>query len=275
MKQFEEILSKVTSSPHHNKMMRFVKPLKDHFGVNHFWYYRITFSGHYSYVGTHQAWSEYCLDSEMIDHFSCLRHPTVTKTGLSLMKPCGDEKYKKLLDKAWEKFRIHFSLNMIQSTADGIEAYGFGSQFNDQKNEERLLNELPSLIHFTKVFKQENQKIFDLLENVQADLTSYIGPVFYEIPKGIELPLNRSRFLRDIGYKLPSLTPRELDILKFLANGFPASYMAKKLHLSSRTIENYVARMKIKLLCTDKVELIQKAQEISSIGYFSRVPYVG
>lgn len=268
MKQFEEMLRKVTASPYHDAMVRFARPLKDHFGINHFWYYRITTSGQYSYLGTHLPWNEYCLNSGMIDHFSCLRHPSIIKSGISLMKSCGDEKYQKLLDTAWEKFQIHFSLDMIQYTDDGIEAFGFGTQFKDQKNEQRLLNELPLLTHFTKAFRQKNKKMFQVVEDVQADLTAYLGPSFYEAPKGIELPLDRTAFLRDLDYKLPYFSPREIDILKQLASGYPASHIAQELNLSVRTIENYLVVIKDKLLCSSKVELIQKAQEMASVGVF-------
>jgi DNA-binding NarL/FixJ family response regulator len=66
-----------------------------------------------------------------------------------------------------------------------------------------------------------------------------------------------------------SLTPRELDLIKWIAHGYPASYIAHQLQLSIKTIENYTATIKCKLNCKSKIELINKALEITSTGYFN------
>lgn len=47
-----------------------------------------------------------------------------------------------------------------------------------------------------------------------------------------------------------------------------AGYIANQLQLSTRTVENYLATIKSKLCCQSKLELIQKAQEIASAGFF-------
>lgn len=271
MKQFRDIVRAFTSAPDYDSILRFVKPLKDHFGINHFWYARITFTGKHSYFGTTREQVEDCMNEGMVDHFATLRHPSLIQPGISLMKADGDEKFQKILDRSWEKFQIHFSLTLNRPTPDGVESFGFGTQFKNPKIEEQLLNEAPVLTHFIHVFRQKYQRFIRSVDEVEADLREYLGPVFYEHPKGLQLPLDRSLFLREIGTHLPSFTSREIDILKLLANGFPASYIGKKLHLSPRTIENYLAGLKAKLHCKDKVELIQKTQDIAATGYLGTV----
>lgn len=268
MKQFREIVKSFTSNPEYESILRFVKPLKCHFGINHFWYARITFAGKHSYFGTTRDQVEDCMDASMVDHFATLRHPSLIQPGISLMKANGDEKFQKILDRSWEKFRIHFSLTFNRPTPDGVESFGFGTQFKDLKQEEMLLNEAPLLTHFIHVFRQKYQKFLHSVDEVEADLTSYLGPLFYQHPKGLKLPLDRSLFLKEIGTQLPSFTSREIDILRLLASGYPASYIAQQLYLSPRTIENYLAGLKSKLQCKNKVELIQKTQDIASTGYF-------
>jgi DNA-binding CsgD family transcriptional regulator len=249
-------------------MQRFVLPLKEAFGVNHFWYYRITYSGHYSYLGSHSEWSEFCFDGALLSHFPCLRHPNALQQGLHLMKASEDEGYKQMLQIAWDKFRINFHINLQNNIPQGIEAFGFATCFNDPKAEERLLNELPLLRQFCKIFQSKHQKLFELLEDYQVDLASQFGPVFFERPKTIALPFNRDMLLRKmgLGYVL-NLTPREIDVLRFVAKGYPATYIAKHLALSRKTVENYIAIIKSKLLCNSKIELINKTQEIVSTGY--------
>lgn len=269
MSGLHEMLRKINSSPHHNRMQRFAAPLKECFSINHFWYYRITDSGLYSYMGTHTAWDEFCIDNALSSLFPCLRHPNIVQPGIQLMKTEGDPKYQEMLQTAWSKFKVNFNINLLSKIPDGIEAFGFATCFNDAKAEERLLNDLPTLSRFIKIFREEQPELFLLLENNQVDLSSQFGMVFYEQPKAISFSRKHEVFLQKIGLgPVLTLTPREVDILKFVSNGYPASYIAKQLHLSIRTVENYLAVVKDKLSCRSKVELIQKAQEIASIGYF-------
>jgi DNA-binding CsgD family transcriptional regulator len=247
-------------------MLRSTQPLNDQLGINHFWYYKLTHSGHYSYLGTHTAWSEFCFNNGMVQSFPCLRHPNILQPGLSLMKSNQDKDFKTVLDTAWEKFRINFNINLLNQTADGIEAFGFASRYNDPFAEERLLNELPLLMQFTKVFRTENKKLFDFLEDNQVDLSSEFGMKFYQRGNSPAIPCNREEFIRKMGYEsFLSLTSREKDILRYMANGYPASYIATELKLGKRTIETYMDKLKMKFDCDSKVDLIKKAKEFVSI----------
>jgi DNA-binding CsgD family transcriptional regulator len=264
MKQFHKMLNSITSSGHYDQMRRFVAPLQDHFGINHLWYYRITKEGDYSFLGSHAAWSEFCFDTASTAHFPCLRHPNSFQNGISLMKSSADTIYQKTLQSAWEKFSINFHINLVQKLPEGMEAFGFASCFDDPKADERILNELPLLTHFIKSFRKTCAKLFHILDDNQVNLPQAFGPVFYESPKSISLGQDRKTLLKKIGlHGLFLLTMRELDVLHFLAFGYPASYIAKKLQLSVRTIENYISNIKSKLSCSTKSELIQKAQEIA------------
>jgi DNA-binding NarL/FixJ family response regulator len=102
-----------------------------------------------------------------------------------------------------------------------------------------------------------------------VNLPAHFGPLFYERPKSLMIPIEREEFIKKMGFgSILSLTPRELDVLKQLSSGYPANYIAKQLQLKKRTVENYIATIKCKLACYSKVELIQKSQEIDSLGYF-------
>jgi DNA-binding CsgD family transcriptional regulator len=267
MNPFSEMMRKIQSTVHYCRMVRFARPLYDHFGVNHFWYYRITRSGAYSYVGTHAAWNEYCFDRSLLAHFPCLRHPSILRRGINLMKADDNEQYKEVQKQAWDKFNINFNFNIFDNCSEGIEAFGFGTRFQEHEVKERLINELPLLRHFIKEVRQKHETLFHLLEENTVDLPVNMGAIFYERPKKIVLPFERSLFLRQIGLGSIELTPREKDIARFLASGFPASYIKDKLHLGLRTVENYIATLKGKLFCRSKVELIKKTQELASIGF--------
>lgn len=262
------MLRKTTSSPLFDRMLRSAAPLKDHLGINHFWYYKVTDSGHYSYIGTHTAWNEYCFDHEMLINFPCLRNPSTLRSGIILVKNSAHEGFRKVLDTAWEKFKINFNINLLQKIPEGIEAFGFATEYNHPSSDQKLLNELGLLRNFTQLFRKNNQRLFQLLEDNPVDIAAYFGPLFHECEAHYLAPSEREVVLVKLGL-MPAfqLTPREKEILRWAAEGYPAPYIASKVFLSRRTVENYIDIIKGKLSCYSKVELIQKAKELAAIGY--------
>lgn len=267
MNPFLEMMSKTQSSPYYDQMVRFAKPLYNHFGINHFWHYRISQMGAYWYVGTNGSWNEHCFGESLIHHFPCLRSPNVLKTGISLMRAGNNQEYAQVLKIAWEKFHIHFNLNLFETCNDGIEAFGFGSRFSDHESDEQILNELPLLRYFIHDFRKKHGKLINLLGDNAVDLSVHMGAAFYERPKQIVSPMHRERLLQELGCSsIAHLSKREREVLRLLASGFPASYIKEQLHLGLRTVENYIASIKNKLPCHSKVELIKKAQELILSG---------
>ncbi len=57
------------------------------------------------------------------------------------------------------------------------------------------------------------------------------------------------------------LTPREKECLEYSAKGFTAKQIAQKLHISPRTVEEYINQLKFKFNVTSKQELIQSVLE--------------
>lgn len=260
---YGQMFKKITASSQFDSMRRFVKPLQDHFKINHFWYYKITDSGHYSYFGTHTEWSEFCFENNLYDCFPCLRHPNTITPGISLMKSGAQDRYKELIDEAWNKFQINFNVNLTKTCSEGIEAFGFASCVNDPKADERIINELPTLKKFIGVLKERYNKLFEITDECQINISELIGTNFYQSQNSITLPIKKEIFLKKLGIFLPSeITERELEVLKFLTRGYSASYIAQNLFLSVRTVENYINNLKNKLNCYSKTELIQKSIEI-------------
>jgi len=65
------------------------------------------------------------------------------------------------------------------------------------------------------------------------------------------------------------LTPREMECLFYLMRGRTTKHIAKILNLSPRTVEIYVARLKMKFNCVNKSDLIYKTIEE---GYMEIIP---
>ena len=116
------------------------------------------------------------------------------------------------------------------------------------------------------LFCEENQKLIHIAYDNRVELAPIVGSSFYELPKERFDLDKRNLLIHKLGLgEILSLTPRELDIIKYMAHGFLANYRGKKLHLSVRTIENYIAVIKSKLNCESKTSLIQKSREIVSV----------
>lgn len=266
MTPFQLMNHKVTSSVYHNKMMRYVKLLENYLGVNHFWYYRITNEGRYSYVGTHNGWNEFTFGSDAFSKSAYLRHPDSLLPGISLMKNIVYDPYMDLLNTAVEEFGLNFHIHLLKKIPEGVEGYGFATHSKLRLKDEHLLNELPLLKQFIKQFHEENTNIFKIIDANQVDLASHIGSVFYENAMHSNVLKNRDEFLRKMGFeKILSLSAQEKRVFKALASGFTAQHIAKGLFLSKRTIEHYIENIKDKLFIDSRIELIEKAKEFAAI----------
>jgi DNA-binding NarL/FixJ family response regulator len=59
----------------------------------------------------------------------------------------------------------------------------------------------------------------------------------------------------------PTLTDREREILNLIAQGHPNPAIAKQLHLSPKTVGNYVSNIFTKLQVADRVQAVIRARE--------------
>ena len=57
------------------------------------------------------------------------------------------------------------------------------------------------------------------------------------------------------------LSKRENEILTYVTKGYNAKQIAKKLDISSRTVEQHVENIKFKMNVSSKAELIEKVME--------------
>lgn len=275
MTTLQEMHERTVSSYEFDRMLRSIRPLCDYLNVNFFYYLRILTQGdkaNYIFLGTHLKWQEYSYnDPTSLSSWPVLRHPDKLSSKIDLIKHNADHRLSHLLEVAWNKFGINFSLGIQRKIDRGIESYGFGLSSQHCKAEEQLLNELPLLKNFISFFHTENKGLLNLASENQVEISSLLGPTFYDM-QTLSTPSiispNKKTLLKQLGLEsIFLLSIREMDILKFIAYGLPASYIAMKLHLSYRTVENHVASIKSKLDCHSKVELIKKAQDIISVIY--------
>ncbi|HTS17978.1 MAG TPA: response regulator transcription factor [Verrucomicrobiae bacterium] len=68
------------------------------------------------------------------------------------------------------------------------------------------------------------------------------------------------------GSAMDKLSDRELVVFQLLGNGYGPSQIADELHLSVKTVEGYMARIKEKLVLKDARQLVQQAIQWNKIG---------
>ena len=173
-----------------------------------------------------------------------------------------------MLDTGRDKFNVNHCFQLMDKTSNGVEAFGFSSNSSNPLQVALLLNELSLLRLFIKKFREENRSLFSCLEDNQVNLAELLGSVFYDEPVPVMPQLTKRRALfKQFGIEY-SLTPREKEIIVPLLKGYSASQIGKQIFLSKRTVEHHVERMKEKLGCNSKAELIQKSRELEAYGLF-------
>lgn len=251
------------------KINKFCTPIIDNFGVNHFWYYKVTNEGYYTCLGSSLPWTEYYFGEKLYLSNPYLRNPANFQSGTSFIRPIKDYSYQKSVDIGVRNFRINQSLVFLEKGRDGVEGWGFASHLPIPTFESLCINEMPLLKFFVKKFREEFNSLFCKMSEDLVDIASLIGPTFYKNDSTIQTPpIKRKLFLKQFHLsQILELSNREKEVLFLVSKGLFAIQIADHLQLSKRTVEHYIENIKNKLNCFSKAELIQKANEFLSIGY--------
>lgn len=250
------------------KFRRFCRPLKDFLRINQFYHYRLTHSGHYAVIGLHTEWEEYFFSEKFHLSFPYFRHPRYIESGQALPQVINEKKFKQVLYEGEKKFNVNLSLVVMEKTAEGVDAFGFGLASADLSHHLALYNELPLLRLFIEHFRQEFKGLSPAFDEYQVDFASAIGQPFYQpICAHSIKPSDRTRFLEQMGMlsEIP-LSSQDKRTLRYLLDGYSAPHTAEMMLLSPRTVEHRLERLKEKFGCFSKTELIQKARLLEKLG---------
>ena len=269
MSALEKMLQNV-SGCYYNKINKACQPLLDHFGISNFSYHKLKQTGEYYCLGNNVRWLEHYFSEKYYLNQPHFRHPRNFQSSVCLSKHILNDEYQNFFQIASEKFNVHFGVVLINKVYDGLEIIGLDANTSSKMHDILILNELPLIREFIKKFVDENQFLIRLLEENQVNMGALIGPKFQNADISVTANLTRRKqFLKELGIEIPtSLSIRDKEVLKQLLNGNSAAQISKNLFLSCRTIEHYIERIKNKLVCFSKYELIKKARELEHFGYF-------
>lgn len=256
----------------HDKLRRFCDPLVHHFGVNDFVFQKETKGGLSQGIGLNRNWITYYYAEGMYLLNPLSSHPNLHQEGVILVDDRIDQSAKKLLENASLKFGIHHKLIISVKVSDGTEFYTFGLTTSHALQIMKFFNEMSLIKAFIKEFKERFKTEILGMNDYGVDVRTLKGAAYQKLSFDLfPQPLEKHEFLNQIGIKPPEnpLTKKEIAIVKYFLKGLSAPKIANELIISSRTVEHHLERIKDKLNCFTKAELIQKIQHFDSIGYLN------
>ncbi len=255
---------------YHDRIKKFCGPL-NLFGVNHFFHARVTHTSHFTGINLHPEWEEYFFSNKnhlLLWPDKC--QPLKVKSNVRFLMENENDPHKELIHIAKEKYSINFSLQIVEKTNQETDIFGFALDSPNPLKHMTLLKEMPLLRLFIKRFKEEFKGLYKHLNDHQIDLKSFLGPQFYNKKISPASPsLARDCFLQKMNIKIPlPLSNREIEVIRYLIQGYSASQIGLNLYISKRTVEHHLERIKEKFDSSNKAELIRIIRELESIGFF-------
>lgn len=256
---------------HSNRIRKTTEPLREHFGVEYFSYHRIDNTGKYTVLVDRPDWAELYVREQMYLNDPYLRHPSVYRSGISLIESNGSEEYREMaLKLAKENLDLDLGVTFIQKHDDYVDFFGFSGKRSKSLLEKVYLNQPQLLKSFAHHFLKQMEPILTKMEEEAGSLIDLKGgdfdckdPIYPDISSTMLVD-----FCRDLGLnnEFEKLSPREKQCLKLLAENKTAKETAAALRLQPRTVEFYLENIKNKLGCHSKIELFQIAKTLTELG---------
>lgn len=261
-------LIKNYSLKHNNKIARVIEPLKQVSGIHGFFYYTISTTGLFTFMGTQPSWVEEYYEEKYYLHNPFLCHPSALHKGIYFPNMVRDEQYLEMLNIRRKKIDVDHSMIMINKNQEEMEAFGFYTSCDNPQIYNFYANEQALLQLFIEYFKKEMEKELLSMKRDPADLFAAKKKLFFPKENQIILsPTIRRDFLKTMKKDTDwlwslKITPREKDILSLLKMGRTAEEIAKNFSISRRTVEKYIEHLKFKLQCEKRSEILDRLAEL-------------
>lgn len=267
MSSYEE-MTKSLSHRFNDQINKSCQKLFNDYGLIQFYYCKITNDGFLVNIDSDAAWAEYICDTKLYRSYPYFCHPKYIQGGVSLIKESQDKVLQETIHAGKENFNYELWYRCVVKTAQGIEEFGFSSNSSSEQQIFQLFNSQSTLNSFLSYFKKENKAIFSSIDDHRIDVGQLIGTSFSS-NRGISK--QKTPFMDTLCQSIGSdcynrLTSREKEVLKLAIHGYPASKIALQVFLSRRTVEHYIEKIKEKLFCNSKAELIEKAKQFECLG---------
>lgn len=237
-------------------------PLFNYLNITYFEYLRVDKEGYRACLSTNGLKIKYMLETEDADSvnydFSFLlknseyffwqdmSHHMPVKTKISIANKIADIR---------NIFNIDYGITIFETYNNYIEFFQFGSSPDNSSIIEFYLNNLDILKLFILYFKDKANDLLKLCAANRIMMPKFLDtnkaniatPAAKEIRNKFLKAIQHNRYFIDKNQTDVYLTRRELECLHMIANGYTAKETGKLLNISPRTVEDYVANIKLKL----------------------------
>lgn len=166
---------------------------------------------------------------------------------------------------------IDHGIHFIRHSTDKTEIFGFATSVDNLNIYDFYLNNLQLLKKFSQHFLNEAK---ELLVKAQSQLI-LPPPAMLSGERLIKKPaLLQVNTVEEIDYPYNLLSERESECFSLFVKGFSNTEISKKLILSSKTVDVYINRIKQKLNCATRNDLLIKAEQAGLIEYFLPQEYI-
>lgn len=250
----QEIVRKF-SIKHDRQIKRVTSPLKDCLGIPIFIYFRVEENGAFATLTSFPEQLEYYYHEDLHLSNPYLVHPTLLSPGCVLTTTTKDPKYIETVDLSKNRFEMNNPFLLLEKRDNASEGFLFATHSKETSTISTYLDNLDLLKKYTRYFSQECQPLIAKMLREGYNLSQEKGKAFLERSQDLPLSSKNSasqNFLKAIS----PLSKREQECLNLFCEGKSAQATAARLGLSRRTVEHYFERIKQKLGCHSKWDLL-------------------
>ncbi|MCS5711347.1 LuxR C-terminal-related transcriptional regulator [Candidatus Berkiella aquae] len=163
-----------------------------------------------------------------------------------------------------QKMELFNGIVLFERQNDKMITTAFATSVENKHVYDGYLNNLNLLKRFSTYFAEQCKSIIDIAQNER------IIPLPEKIMRvGVtpNMPSTEELLSNELFYPFNLLSAREQECVKWLINGYSTGLIAEKQKVSINTVNVYISRIKRKLQCFNKQQIIKKAKSLGIIDY--------
>lgn len=245
-----------------NQINEISKPLFERYPLDYFDYARVFYDGSWIFFTSYAGISQYFFDSG----FTFLPHVQFKKAQCFHLLSSINH-FSKYIADVKENFKIDHLLSYAEKYENYIDLYWFGANRERSGVIDFYLNNMDLLKNYALYFQDHAKDLIKKAEQEKIIIPKGLTEDYNGAFQRIKTIQDQNDFLQDFLTKRSpmfnvqgqpvTITRREMDCLRFLVQGFTAKMIARQLSLSQRTVESYFEKIKIKLNCNSRAQLVE------------------
>lgn len=230
------------------ELQELVKPLKE-YGIDYFTYNKHFTDGSRIRLTTHPHQLKAFLENKYYLTGNIDANPQLYLNQAALFSTLQNQH---IVEWVRANFRIYHGIYILRKSELFTEFFGFATSINNPQIINFYLNNLDFLQKFCDLFMEQGKALITQAEQnkLYHNHNETCGINLYK-PENLEAQTDTIQFS-------DQFSPRKLDIIHWLLQGYRAKEIAQKLNISPRTVEEHIADLKTKLDARNIMELIAR-----------------